>query len=195
METGIPHFVVNSTRFARIHATTNCDSSMNMDLLPRETVGQRIRIAREYLSAERQQRISQADLAELCGWGQTRIGNYERDIRNPNTEAIQVIAMVTGCRAEWIQFGTGSMHAYQEGLTAGIEHERQQALEVTRNPFSVSLGPPLAPTERAILDLLKGLTPEQQEDARHKLEETQRKNREIYEALSRQNKDESIKKE
>ncbi len=137
----IPQFVVKSTRSARIHHVACCDISIDMSLLPNETVGQRIRIAREYLAAERQQRVSQADLADLCGWGQTRIGNYERDIRSPDADAIQVIARVTGCRAEWIQFGTGAMHAYHEGLKAGValERTRQSAPE----PSNVLPGPPI----------------------------------------------------
>lgn len=102
-----------------------------MNLLPKETVGQRIRLARKYLAAERQQKVSQADLAELCGWGQTRIANYERDLRRADADAIQVIARTTGCRAEWIQFGTGTMHAYQEGMMAGAkaERDRQRLIE------------------------------------------------------------------
>jgi len=114
-----------------------------MSLLPNKTIGQRIRIAREYLAAEQRRPISQAVLAELCGWGQTRIGNYERDIRTPDAEAVQIIATVTGCRAEWIQFGTGPMHAYQEGVYAGMEMERQRQTGESRESSNVSPAPPI----------------------------------------------------
>ncbi len=110
-----------------------------MSLLPNQSVGQRIRIAREYLASELQRRVSQADLADLCGWGQTRIGNYERDIRSPDAEAIKTIAAVTGCRAEWIQFGTGAIHAYHEGLKAGVALEKTR--QAVHEPSNVSYGP------------------------------------------------------
>lgn len=149
-----------------------------MSLLPNKTIGQRIRIAREYLSSERQRHISQAELAELCGWGQTRIGNYERDIRTPDAEAVAKIAEVTGCRAEWIQFSTGTMHAYQEGLQAGIELERN----------SQSGGTALTQRHQVLIHLFDGLTPDQQDAVLRDLEDTQRRNAEIFEALSRQRK-------
>ncbi|MCP5197022.1 MAG: helix-turn-helix domain-containing protein [Gammaproteobacteria bacterium] len=100
-----------------------------MNLLPNETVGQRIRIAREYMSAELQRKISQTELAEKCGWGQSRIANYERDVRAPRAEEIKTISDITRVRAEWIQFGTGTMHASHEGLLAGIKRERKRWLE------------------------------------------------------------------
>ena len=149
-----------------------------MNLLPNKTIGQRIRIAREYLSAERQRRVSQAELAELCGWGQTRIGNYERDIRTADADAVAKIAEVTGCRAEWIQFGTGTMHAYQEGMRAGINFERN----------CQSIATDFTQKHQALIRLFDGLTSEQQDACLRDLEATQRRNAEIFEALSRQRK-------
>ena len=80
------------------------------------TIGQRIRIARDYLAAREGARVSQAKLAELCGWkrGQTRFANYERNLRKPSPANVLKIARVTGCRPEWIMFGTLPAHDDQE---------------------------------------------------------------------------------
>ncbi|WP_017517060.1 XRE family transcriptional regulator [Pseudomonas nitroreducens] len=53
-----------------------------------ETLGARIKHYREKLN------LSQAELGRLCGWkgGQGRIGNYERDSREPTLDAIDKIA-------------------------------------------------------------------------------------------------------
>lgn len=76
------------------------------------TIGQRIRIARDYLAARGGARVSQAKLAKLCGWetGQTRIANYECDLRKPSAADVSKIARVTGCRPAWIMFGTLPAH-------------------------------------------------------------------------------------
>jgi transcriptional regulator with XRE-family HTH domain len=80
------------------------------------TIGQRIRIARDSLAARGGARVSQAKLAKLCGWetGQTRIANYERDLRKPSAADVSKIARVTGCRPAWIMFGTLPAHDDQE---------------------------------------------------------------------------------
>jgi len=56
------------------------------------TIGTKIRIARE------QAKLSQRELSDLCGWGyqQSRIGNYERDARQPSLNDIQVLAKALG---------------------------------------------------------------------------------------------------
>lgn len=53
-----------------------------------ETLGQRIARLRRNLS------LSQAGLATLCGWenGQARIGNYERDLREPSISDLKALA-------------------------------------------------------------------------------------------------------
>ncbi|MCJ8168654.1 XRE family transcriptional regulator [Atopomonas sediminilitoris] len=56
------------------------------------TLGQRINHYR------RAKGLSQLALADLCGWagGQARIGNYERDFREPSLPDIQLIANALG---------------------------------------------------------------------------------------------------
>lgn len=53
-----------------------------------ESLGQRIARLR------RTQDLSQTALADLCGWekGQARIGNYERDLREPNITDLRILA-------------------------------------------------------------------------------------------------------
>lgn len=77
-------------------------------------LARRIREARDYLSQKLKRPISQAKLAEMCGWGQTRIANYERGIRTPSPDDVFKIAQMTGCRVEWLQFGSGEMLKFEE---------------------------------------------------------------------------------
>lgn len=79
-------------------------------------IGKRVKQAREHLSSTKNRRVTQNDLAEICGWanGQTRIANYEKNIRTPSSEDLKKISKATGCRVEWLQFGTGPMLQGQE---------------------------------------------------------------------------------
>lgn len=55
------------------------------------TLGQRIAHYRQ------QAKLSQRELAARCGWStQSRIGNYERDVREPNLRDLEKIADVVG---------------------------------------------------------------------------------------------------
>lgn len=89
--------------------------------MPSNTIGQRIRVARYYLAAQSGARVSQAKLAGLCGWeaGQTRIANYESNLREPSAADVSKIARVTGCRPAWIMFGTLPAHDDQEAAMLG----------------------------------------------------------------------------
>lgn len=64
------------------------------------SVGKRIREARVGL------RMSQEDLARRCGWeSQGRIGNYERDVREPKRADIEKIAKALGKSPRWLLLG------------------------------------------------------------------------------------------
>ncbi|ENY4535764.1 LexA family protein [Salmonella enterica] len=66
-----------------------------------ETVGQRIKQLRERL------RLSQADLAEKCGWEyQSRVGNYETGARKVSVEDAVVLASALGVPPGELLFGT-----------------------------------------------------------------------------------------
>lgn len=80
------------------------------------TVGGRIKFARGELSRKLGTSISQDKLAEMCGWQQTRIGNYETNFRAPDPADLSKIAHITGVRAEWLLFGTGDI--YESGVVA-----------------------------------------------------------------------------
>jgi transcriptional regulator with XRE-family HTH domain len=103
-------------------------SDIEAGVLSPNTIGQRIRIARYFLSAQGGARVSQAKLAELCGWeaGQTRIANYERNLREPSAADVSKIARVTGCRAAWIMFGTLPAHDDQEAAMLGLPSVREE---------------------------------------------------------------------
>lgn len=79
--------LVNNTRSVKTEA---------MNRLP----GQRIRDAR------RKRGLSQEQLAELCGWsGQSRVGNYERGIREPSTGDWALLAQALGTSPGALQYG------------------------------------------------------------------------------------------
>ena len=75
------------------------------------TTHSRLRQARKHLSEILGKKITQKKLASMCGWesGQSRVGNYETNLRRPGASDVETIARVTGVRAEWLQFGTGPM--------------------------------------------------------------------------------------
>jgi SOS-response transcriptional repressor LexA len=66
------------------------------------TPGQRIRDARE------RKGLTQGQLAEACGWagGQGRIGNYERDEREPSGADYKKIGAALGVAPAYLQFGS-----------------------------------------------------------------------------------------
>lgn len=65
------------------------------------SIGNRIKVLRE------ERRISQTTLGELCGWDrpQTRISNYEKDLRTPKPEDALVLAKVLRSTPAYIMFG------------------------------------------------------------------------------------------
>jgi phage repressor protein C with HTH and peptisase S24 domain len=67
-----------------------------------ETIGQRIRRLRT------NKRLTQPQLAELCGWGesQSRISNYEKDLRTPKPDDAEKLAEILDVTAAYIMFGT-----------------------------------------------------------------------------------------
>jgi phage repressor protein C with HTH and peptisase S24 domain len=70
-----------------------------------ETVGDRIKAAREAKGWKQHQ------LADACGWGQSRIGNYERDASAPKAADIQLMAHALGISPSYIQFGATVVEA------------------------------------------------------------------------------------
>ncbi|EOS94795.1 helix-turn-helix domain-containing protein [Erwinia tracheiphila] len=72
-----------------------------------ETLGQRIKKYRE------ERNWSQAELANRCGWGsQSRIGNYEQDVRKVSVEDAVVIASALGIAPGELLFGTPDNATY-----------------------------------------------------------------------------------
>lgn len=68
-----------------------------------ETLGSRIKRLRK------QKGFSQKQLAEECGWAsQSRIGNYESDLREPNLTDLMVLAPVLGVAVAELISGTHS---------------------------------------------------------------------------------------
>lgn len=136
------------------------------------TMGKRIKFAREHALSGW---MSQRALGEKVGTSQQNIAKLEKDGSQETAYLIR-IAIATGYRAEWLETG-------KEPKTA--EAARYIPPIGTAN---LNLTPPLSPRQQAVLDLFDGLTPEQQDATLHDLEATQRRNAEIYEALSRQRK-------
>jgi SOS-response transcriptional repressor LexA len=67
-------------------------------------------IGKRIISAREEKKLDRGDLADLCGFGYSRISNYENDIREPSANDVSVIARVLGKRAGWIMFGEGEQN-------------------------------------------------------------------------------------
>lgn len=82
--------------------------------------------------------MSQEDLALRCGWvgGQGRIGNYERDEREPGREDYLALAAALDVPASYLQFGD-SDHPLDEG---GAEPASRLVFPVAYENVTASLG-------------------------------------------------------
>ena len=69
------------------------------------TIGERIKEAR--LAAG----MSQEKLGEIIGWRQSRVGNYERGIREPRVDDLEKIARALNVSVLWLATGEGPMVA------------------------------------------------------------------------------------
>lgn len=65
------------------------------------TLGNRLKLERE------KRALSQGQLAKMCGWenGQSRVANYENDIRSPKLSDIVTLANKLNVYPEWLAFG------------------------------------------------------------------------------------------
>ncbi|TVP56150.1 MAG: LexA family transcriptional regulator [Halomonadaceae bacterium] len=65
-----------------------------------DTIGSRIRYARQ------QAGLTQPELAGRCGWsGQSRVSNYEREIREPRSSDVKHLANALGVSEAWLWTG------------------------------------------------------------------------------------------
>lgn len=145
-----------------------------------ETIADRIRQIRRELGNP-----SQQDFGKPLGVTKSAVGQWESGKTELSADTLFKIELVYKYRAKWIQ--TGEPPKQVEGNSPAIYESS-----------NVAPGPPnadLAPKERALLDTFRGLTPEQQDEYQHNLEETRRKNLEIFKALKNQIKDECSGKE
>jgi len=77
--------------------------------------------------------MSQAALAKACKWAsQSRVGNYEKDTREPSLDDIALMADVLRIPKEWLLLGEGSGHVEAEDAS------------------NVEQGPPIVSPYRAI---------------------------------------------
>lgn len=103
-------------------------------------MSKRIAAARAHLGHRLGHKISQAKLAEMCGWssGQSRIGNYENGGRQPGPRDLERLSEVTGVSLMWLTFGQGQMVTNSAGYEphqAGMPGEiRDQAGDYKQDP-------------------------------------------------------------
>jgi SOS-response transcriptional repressor LexA len=77
---------------------------------PMNGIGARIKLARK------RKGLTQEALASLCGWeGNSRIGNYEKDTREPSAQDMQAIAKALGVLAGWLWTGEGPESPHEHG--------------------------------------------------------------------------------
>lgn len=80
-----------------------------MNNLIMETIGDRIKRYRE------SKRLSQAGLAKLCGWGASRIGNYEANVRDVDSQTATIIASSLNISPVVLMFGESEESAEYVG--------------------------------------------------------------------------------
>lgn len=102
------------------------------------TVGTRIRAARARLAATTGGKVTQAELSVLCGWADTntRIANYENDVRTPSSKDLEKIASAIKCRVEWLQFGSGPIDPFGSVVVqeAAAGYSAQNAYPLLASP-------------------------------------------------------------
>ena len=78
-----------------------------------ENLGSRIKRLRK------QKRISQKALAEACGWSsQSRVGNYESNLRQPNLTDLTLLAPALGVSLADLLLGANSQQIIESALTS-----------------------------------------------------------------------------
>jgi len=74
--------------------------------------------------------ISQAELAEKCGWSQSRVGNYERKIRKPSVDDLISIAKALQVNVQWLASGEGEREVGAVLPAIGSPKSQKLAAEV-----------------------------------------------------------------
>jgi transcriptional regulator with XRE-family HTH domain len=108
-----------------------------------ETLGSRIKRLRK------QKGFSQKQLAEECGWSsQSRIGNYESDLREPNLADLTLLSPALGVSVAELISGTDSQQ-----LFSALNNQATSALPVA--PVKVgSIARPTGPTKEGVVPVV-----------------------------------------
>ena len=100
-----------------------------------KTLGERIKALRNQMG------VNQKEFAEMCGrldsreraWGQSRIGNYETNTREPSLEDIEIMAKALGITAAELAFSnaqfTQLIKSYKYPLLSSIQAGRFTEVE------------------------------------------------------------------
>lgn len=98
------------------------------------TIGERIKAFRQKLGVNQKEfseRCAKLDNRERAKWGQSRIGNYEINNREPNLEDIRIMATVLGIEPAELAYGDDSEMEYagrpKEGLIRVLGEARMGA--------------------------------------------------------------------
>ncbi|MGV8004292.1 helix-turn-helix domain-containing protein [Photorhabdus temperata subsp. temperata] len=88
-----------------------------------ESVGARLKRLRN------QQKMSQAALAERCGWAsQSRIGNYESDTRNVSADDAVILSKALGVSPAELMFGCEQQECRVDSQLKSKELSRRQEI-------------------------------------------------------------------
>lgn len=99
-----------------------------------------IKIGQRIAALRTQKGWSQRDLAEHCGWDSaSRIGNYERDTREPSLHDIDVIARALGISAKELLFGEEATHSVREAPIPYNAAEAQREGQVAAGLYNLEL--------------------------------------------------------
>lgn len=115
--------------------------------------------------------LRQQDLAERCGWGSpSRIGNYEREVREPSLQDFEKMAEALGVPTAELIFGTHAAPAANSRVVAydaSSTHTAQLLIDCYHiQPAAGSAAPSWAPSDQEPLSIphsvisTKGLQPQ-----------------------------------
>lgn len=107
----------------------------NIGIVPRLTLGQRLRVAREHLGVEQQ------ELAEIMGTSRQTVSAVERGINHPRQLLVRAWSMATGVSLHWIETGqdeTPSPDGDGAGLPVSrLRESNPRPIHYESTPFSL----------------------------------------------------------
>ena len=113
--------------------TKGMSMNPNIGIVPRLTLGQRLRVAREHLGVEQQ------ELAEIMGTSRQTVSAVERGVNQPRQLLIRAWAMATGVDRNWLETGEAPSPDGGDGASAESRLRESNPRPIHYKPSAFSL--------------------------------------------------------